>query len=59
MQESLRKWSIEETAEADLGDARLNKRLGNLLDILGTNPNKTIPAACNGWSETLAAYRFF
>ena len=59
MQEKLRNWSIEETAGADLGDVRLNKRLGNLLDILAANPNKTIPAACNGWSETIAAYRFF
>lgn len=52
-------WVLEETAGAELGDARLNKRLGHLLEILSNNPNKTIPAACNGWTETLAAYRFF
>jgi hypothetical protein len=57
--ETVKNWALEEMASADIGDARLNKRLGHLLEILGANPHKTIPAACNGWSETLAAYRFF
>ncbi len=52
-------WVLEEIAGADIGDERLNKRLGNLLETFANNPNKTIPAACNGWSETSAAYRFF
>ncbi len=52
-------WASEETATAKIGDARLNKRLTKVLEVLGNNPNKTIPEACNTWSETLAAYRFF
>jgi Transposase Tn5 dimerisation domain/Transposase DNA-binding len=52
-------WIAEETRTADLGDKRLNIRLGNLLDMLSDNPSKSIPATANGWSETKAAYRFF
>ena len=42
----------------DLGDVRLNARAGLLLSRFGDNPLASIPAACNGWSETKAAYRF-
>ena len=59
MQGALSDWAVEETAAADIGDGRLNRRFGNLLNILASSPNKTIPSACSGWSETLAAYRFF
>lgn len=52
-------WVREETKTADLGDKRLNVRLNNLLEMLGNNPSKSIPATLNGWSETKAAYRFF
>lgn len=52
-------WITEEMATVDMADKRLNKRLGNLLNALGQDHNKTIPVACNTWSETLAAYRFF
>ncbi len=26
---------------------------------MGDKPNESIPVACGGWAETLAAYRFF
>ena len=42
-----------------LGDRRLNKRSERLIESLAANPEASINAACNGWSETLAAYRFF
>jgi hypothetical protein len=50
---------IEELQSIDLGDERLNSRLGSLLTTLSDQPQKSIPKACRGWSETLAAYRFF
>ena len=43
----------------DLGDKRLNVRAGRLLESLAANPAASINAACGGWSETQAAYRFF
>jgi len=52
-------WVAEELATLDLGDERLNKRAEVLLSLLGNRPGVSIPAACNGWAETKAAYRFF
>lgn len=43
----------------DLGDERLNRRSKKVLDALAANPQVSVNAACSGWSETLAAYRFF
>jgi hypothetical protein len=42
-----------------LGDQRLNHRAQQLIETLGAKPTQSIPAACNGWDETRAAYRFF
>jgi len=44
---------------ADLGDKRLNRRLELVLRQLAAQPERSIPAASQGWSETQAAYRFF
>lgn len=52
-------WITEEVADADLHDERLNRRLGLVLDQLGSSIHLSIPAACGGHSETTAAYRFF
>ena len=49
----------EELDGIDLGDQRLNRRARRLLERLGDKPLVSIPAACNGWSETRAAYRLF
>jgi hypothetical protein len=51
-------WVREEMRGVDLGDERLNKRCAVLLDCLSERPMLSLPAACQGWAETLAAYRF-
>ncbi len=52
-------WATEETLGVDLKDKRLNERLVMLLEQLGSKPTLSIPAACGGYAETAAAYRFF
>jgi hypothetical protein len=39
-------------------DARHAKRLAQLLARLGEKPIGSLPSACHGWAETVAAYRF-
>jgi len=51
-------WVEAEVAAAELGDARLRRRMGQLVSRLSESPGGSIPAACGGWAETLAAYRF-
>jgi hypothetical protein len=48
-----------ELTAIELGDRRLNRRAGQLLETLGEKPTLSIPGACNGWHETRAAYRLF
>jgi len=43
----------------DLGDKRLNQRSTQVLETLGADPAASVNSACGGWSETIAAYRFF
>ena len=50
-------WAAAELAGADLGDARLNRRLVRVAEQLGAQPGASIPVACGGWAETQAAYR--
>lgn len=52
------RWTDHEFAGLDLGDTRLNKRAKILMERFAANPEASIPAACDGWSETVAAYRF-
>jgi Transposase DNA-binding len=52
-------WVDDETAGCDLGDARLNRRLGVMLAALGERPGKSLPTAFQDWANTKAAYRFF
>ena len=52
-------WVTTETAGCDLGDERLNRRLGAMLEALGERPGKSLPTAFQDWSNTKAAYRFF
>lgn len=49
----------DELQTMDVGDERIKKRSIQLLERLGSNPQVSIPAACNGWHETKAAYRLF
>jgi hypothetical protein len=46
-------------AESQMDDARHAKRLAALLTRLGEQPVRSIPSACHGWTETVAAYRFW
>ena len=50
---------VDEVRNADLGDKRLNRRLGKLVEELGAKPNLSIPAATRARKEMEAAYRFF
>jgi hypothetical protein len=52
-------WVEDELKTADLGDKRLNKRFVTVLDQMSSKPNESIPAACGGWADINAAYRFF
>lgn len=52
-------WVETETSGCDLGDVRLNRRLGAMLEALGDRPGKSLPTAFQDWSNTKAAYRFF
>ena len=49
----------DEVRGAALGDERLTKRLGKLIEQLGAKPNMSVPAATRGRAEMEAAYRFF
>ena len=52
-------WAREEMETANLGGRRLDERLAILLGQFGDHPQLSIPNACGGWAETVAAYRFF
>ncbi|MDP9917341.1 hypothetical protein J2W24_002992 [Variovorax boronicumulans] len=52
-------WIAGEVAGCEFRDARLGKRLGNLLHQLGGSIGGTVPLACQDWANTKAAYRFF
>jgi hypothetical protein len=51
-------WAQEEFEKIDLGDKRLNQRAVLLAERLAQKPGASIPAACQSWAETAAAYRF-
>ena len=52
-------WIDNELTTVNLEDKRLNHRFSKILKALSERPNVSIPAACGGHSETMAAYRFF
>ena len=43
----------------DLGDKRLNERSERIIEALAADPQASVNAACDGWGDTMAAYRFF
>ena len=51
-------WIETELAESPLHDRRHAKRLAHLLERFSEQSVNSIPRACHGWAETLAAYRF-
>ena len=51
-------WVETEMVACQLHDARHAKRLAQWLTRLSERPVHSIPRACHGWAETVAAYRF-
>ncbi|HVR96586.1 MAG TPA: IS4 family transposase [Thermoanaerobaculia bacterium] len=58
-EEDSESWAAQEMLTANLGDGRLNRRVGLLLRRLAERPEGSIPSAFHSWGETQAAYRFF
>ena len=52
-------WVERELDGGEFPDRRLKTRLGKLLGELGRTIGGTVPAACQDWAATKAAYRFF
>jgi hypothetical protein len=52
-------WCLDEFAAAELGDARLNARCGELAVQLAKQPNGPSNRSGEDWADTKAAYRFF
>ena len=52
-------WVERELGGCAFPDRRLKARLGKLLGDLGRRIGGTVPAACQDWAATKAAYRFF
>lgn len=50
---------MDEVADADLGDERLNDRLVRIVERLSQAPDQSIPKATRSRAEMEAAYRFF
>ena len=57
--ESETQWHIDEFAEVELKDVRLNRRCAELAGQLDMNSEGSINQACEDWADTKAAYRFF
>jgi len=54
----LQPWIATETENCDFPDERLAKRFGHLLGMISHGVGDSIPAACQDWANTKAAYRF-
>lgn len=52
-------WVENEIKTVNFGDKRIDSRVEKILNELGDKPTYSIPQACGGWGETVAAYRFF
>ena len=52
-------WVVEEMSTVYLGDKRLHKRLLVILQRMFDSPVASLKAACRGWAESIATYRFF
>jgi hypothetical protein len=52
-------WVEREIEGCAFPDQRLKSRLGKVLSKLGRRVGATLPAACQDWAATKAAYRFF
>ena len=52
-------WAISEFNRVNFGDKRLSDRLVKIADSFANSPEKSINQACEDWSQSKAAYRFF
>lgn len=52
-------WTDTELQGCDLGDARLDARLGAIIEAVSERAGESLPAAFQDWASTKAAYRFF
>jgi Transposase DNA-binding len=52
-------WYEKEFLELNLGDSRLDKRLGIIMNYRMQHPNASLPDTFVSWAKTKAAYRFF
>ena len=52
-------WAVEELQGIDPGNRRRDKQAMALLGTLSSRPTIGLSGTCAGWSEPLAAYRFF
>ena len=52
-------WVDRELGTGEFPDQRLKARLGKILCDLGRRVGGSLPAACQDWAATKAAYRFF
>jgi len=55
----MQSWAAQELRYAQLGDARLNRRLVRLVEDLAAQPTASVPQACGDWAATKGAYRFW
>jgi hypothetical protein len=56
---STSQWAMNEFGIIDFCDKRLSSRLLKLADSFAKSPESSINKACENWSQTKAAYRFF
>ena len=52
-------WIDREIAACEFADVRLGKRLHCLLEQISDAVGESVPMACQDWTNTKAAYRFF
>ena len=52
-------WVEHELVDCEFPDQRLRTRLGKLMGDLSQQIGAAVPAACQDWAATKAAYRFF
>ncbi|MCG6138896.1 MAG: transposase, partial [Nostoc sp. LLA-1] len=48
----MEKWAASELKQADLGDARRNKRLVRIVEDLACQPTSSVPQACGSVAAT-------
>ena len=54
----MQSWVENEIVHCDMADKRLVGRLGKILNKLGNDPERSIPAANQSWGDIQATYRF-